>query len=173
VHRIPFVSAATLLGLSPDNPGAYTLVADAIRQFGHDVGGDLRELWRRLVFSLLVSNYDDHLRNHGFLMREPDRWSLSPAYDINPVPEMDRARVNKMPISEDSGEMSLDSALAAAPRFGLKATDAKSILRDVVQAAFAWKQAGTRLRVSASTLKAYESAFENDLVIEARRLLKL
>jgi len=81
-HRIPFISAATLLGLSRGDPGAYTMLADGIRQFGSDVSGDLRELWRRLIFSLLASNYDDHLRNHGFLMREPGRWSLSPAYDM-------------------------------------------------------------------------------------------
>lgn len=78
--RIPFLSGASLLGLSADDPGAYTRLADGIRQFGDDVAGDLRELWRRLVFSLLVSNYDDHLRNHGFLMHSAGRWSLSPAY---------------------------------------------------------------------------------------------
>jgi serine/threonine-protein kinase HipA len=172
-QRIPFVSAATLLGLPPDNPGAYTMVADSIRQFGHDVAGDLRELWRRLVFSLLVSNYDDHLRNHGFLMREPGRWSLSPAYDINPVPEVDRARVNKMPISEDNEEPSMEGALAVAPRFGIKATDAKTILRDVAKIASSWRRTGGKLKLKASTLSAYESAFENQLTVEAQRLLKL
>jgi serine/threonine-protein kinase HipA len=59
-----------LLGLPQGETGAYSMLADGIRQFGNDVPGDLRELWRRLVFSLLASNYDDHLRNHGFLMRE-------------------------------------------------------------------------------------------------------
>jgi hypothetical protein len=98
--RIPFISAASLLGLPQGELGAYTMLADGIRQFGNDVAGDLRELWRRLVFSLLASNYDDHLRNHGFLMHEPGRWSLSPAYDLNPVPEMDRARVSKTAITE-------------------------------------------------------------------------
>jgi serine/threonine-protein kinase HipA len=78
-NRVPFISASSLLGLPQGDPGAYTLLADGIRQFGNDVPGDLRELWRRLVFSLLASNYDDHLRNHGFLMHEPGRWSLSPA----------------------------------------------------------------------------------------------
>ena len=77
--RLPFVSGASLLGLPQGDPGAYTLMADGIRQFGHDVASDLRELWRRLVFSLLASNYDDHLRNHGFLMLEAGRWALSPA----------------------------------------------------------------------------------------------
>src|SRR5437870_106434 len=89
-NRIPFISAATLLALPQGDQAAYTMLADGIRQFGNNVPGDLRELWRRLVFSLLASNYDDHLRNHGFLMHESRRWSLSPAYDINPVPEMDQ-----------------------------------------------------------------------------------
>ena len=71
---------------------------------GNDVPGDLRELWRRLIFSLLASNRDDHLRNHGFLMRKSGHWSLSPAYDINPVPEMDRVRVGKTPIKGDDIE---------------------------------------------------------------------
>ena len=160
-HRIPFASAASLLGLPRDDPGAYTLVADAIRQFGYDVAGDLRELWRRLVFSLLASNYDDHLRNHGFLMREFGRWSLSPAYDINPVPEVDRARVNKMPISEDRDEPSIDGALAVAPRFGIKAPEAKKILREVSFAVFAWRKTGRKLGLKATTLDDYTSAFQN------------
>ncbi len=170
-QRIPFVSAATLLGLPPDNPGAYTLVADAIRQFGHDVTEDLRELWRRLVFSLLASNYDDHLRNHGFLMHEPGRWMLSPAYDINPVPEVDRARVNKMPISEDNEEPSIEGALAVAPRFGIKAHEAKQILRNVTQAVSAWRKTGRKLGLKAATLDAYSSAFENGPQDEAMHFL--
>ena len=97
---------------------------------------DLRELWRRLVFSLLASNYDDHLRNHGFLMRQPGRWSLSPAYDLNPVPEMDRVRLSKTAIAEDQPEPSIASALAVAQRFGLKTVESKEILREVFTAVF-------------------------------------
>src|SRR5258706_7641262 len=125
--RIPYISGSSLLGLPQDNPGAYTMLADGIRQFGNDVASDLRELWRRLVFSLLASNYDDHLRNHGFLMREPGRWSLSPAYDINPVPEVDRVRMNKTSIAEDQAEPTIVGALTAAPRFGVKPGEAKQI----------------------------------------------
>ena len=169
--RIPFISGASLLGLSPGDPGAYTLLADAIRQFGHDVAGDLRELWRRLLFSLLASNYDDHLRNHGFLMREAGRWSLSPAYDLNPVPEIDRVRVSKTPISEEREESSIIGALAVADRFGIKAYTAKSILREVFTAVAAWRRTGRRLRIKAATLDAYASAFEHELMDEARSLL--
>ena len=169
--RIPFISAVTLLGLPHGDPGAYTLLADGIRQFGHDVPGDLRELWRRLVFSLLASNYDDHLRNHGFLMREPGRWSLSPAYDINPVPEVDRVSTNKTAIAEDQEEPTIEGVLAAAPRFGLKTTEAKKILREVFTVVSSWRNTGRRLRLKALTLDAYASAFEHPLIDEARQLL--
>ena len=168
---MPFISAATLLGLPQGDPGAYTLLADGIRQFGHDVPGDLRELWRRLVFSLLASNYDDHLRNHGFLMREPGRWSLSPAYDINPVPEVDRVRMNKTSIAEDQAEPTIAGALDAAPRFGLRTAEARKVLREVFAAVAGWRTTGKRLRLKAPTLDAYASAFQHPLMDEARQLL--
>lgn len=169
--RLPFLSGASLLGLSVDDPGAYTRLADGVRQFGHDVTGDLRELWRRLIFSLLASNCDDHLRNHGFLMHAAGRWSLSPAYDLNPVPEIDRVRVNKTPISEDNEEPSIAGALAVAARFGLKAPAAKTILREIFTAVSAWRTTGRKLRIKAATLDVYASAFEHELMAEARRLL--
>jgi serine/threonine-protein kinase HipA len=170
-NRIPFISAVTLLGLPQGDPGAYTLLADGIRQFGNDVPGDLRELWRRLVFSLLASNYDDHLRNHGFLMHEPGRWSLSPAYDINPVPEVDRVHMSKTAVTEDQDEPSIANALAAAPRFGLKATESKKILHEILTAVSGWHKTGRQLHLKASALDTYASAFEHPLMDEARQLL--
>ena len=169
--RIPFVSGASLLGLPQGDPGAYTLLADAIRQFGDDVAGDLHELWRRLVFSLLASNYDDHLRNHGFLMREPGRWSLSPAYDLNPVPEIDRVRTSQTPISEEREEASIAEALAVAGRFGIKGPAARTILLEVFTAVAGWRRTARRLRLKRATVEAYASAFEHELMDEARRLL--
>ena len=170
-QRIPFLSASSLLGLPPDQPGAYTLIADGIRQFGSDVIPDLHELWRRMVFSLLASNFDDHLRNHGFLMHQPGRWSLSPAYDLNPVPAIDRARFNKTAITEDGSEPTPGLALAAAPRFGLKPAEARAILQEVVITLSGWHPAGKRLGIKAATLNAYESAFQHDLMAEAKSIL--
>ena len=169
-RRIPFLSANTLLGLMQGQPGAYTLLADGIRQFGHDIGADLRELWRRLIFSLLASNYDDHLRNHGFLMREPGRWALSPAYDLNPVPEIDHAQTPKTAITENQETPSIEAALAAAVRFGLKPAEAKKILREVRAAVSQWRKTGRELRLKAKTLDAYATAFEHPLMDEASRL---
>jgi serine/threonine-protein kinase HipA len=170
-RRIPFLSANSLLGLLPGQSGAYTQIADGIRQFGHNIPEDLRQLWRRLVFSLLASNYDDHLRNHGFLMLEPGRWALSPAYDLNPVPEIDRARTPVTPISEESEEPTIAAALEAGPRFGLKCAEGKDILAEVFGAVSNWRKTGRQLRIKAGTLDAYGTAFENPLVDEARKLL--
>jgi serine/threonine-protein kinase HipA len=170
-QRIPFLSANSLLGLPLGEPGAYTLLADGIRQFGHNSAADLRELWRRLIFSLLASNYDDHLRNHAFLMRAPGRWALSPAYDLNPVPEIDRALTPKTAIDENSDEPTIAAALAAAPRFGLKTAEAKSVLAEVVMAVTDWRKVGRKLRIKATTLDAYATAFEHPLMDEARKIL--
>lgn len=169
-QRIPFLSAHSLLGLPPGEPGAYTLLADGLRQFGHEVIRDLRELWRRIVFSRLINNNDDHLRNHGFLMAAPGRWRLSPAYDLNPVPEMDRTQSPATPLSEDPGEYTLADAVQVAPRFGLKLSEAKVILHEVVTAVSRWRETGRKLRLRAATLEAYASAFEHPLRDEARIL---
>ncbi len=169
-QRLPFISANSLLGLPHGEPGAYTLLADGIRQFGDDVTGDLRELWRRLVFSLLASNYDDHLRNHGFLMRTAGKWSLSPAYDLNPVPEIERAQMPKTSISEEASDSSIEAALEAAPRFGLTPSAAKAIVREVHAVVADWRKAARKLRIPARTLDAYASAFEHPLMDEAAKL---
>jgi len=169
--RIPFISAATLLGLPVGEEGSYGMLADAIRQFGDDVPGDLRELWRRMVFSLLASNYDDHLRNHGFLMHRAGRWSLSPAYDINPVTEIERAGINKTSIVEDGGEASIEAAIQASPRFGLKADEAVHILREMLPVVRQWRKHGQQLHLTASQLNAYTTAFENDFIQEAQALV--
>lgn len=170
-HRVPFLSAATLLGLPVDQGAAYTMIADAIRQHGDEVTRDLHELWRRMVFNLLASNFDDHSRNHGFLMRRAGRWSLAPAYDLNPVPEIERAQISKTAISEDDAEPSIEDALRVAARFALKPAQAKSILREVFSVLGRWREIGKELRIKAGTLKAYETAFDHTLMDEARQIL--
>jgi serine/threonine-protein kinase HipA len=172
-RRVPFVSANSLLGMERGELGSYAALADGIRQFGHNVVGDLHELWRRLVFSLLASNYDDHLRNHAFLMREAGRWALSPAYDLNPVPEIDRTQAPRTAISENREDPSIEGALAAASRFDLSASRALAILGQVFTAVSGWRDTGRSLRMKTKTLDAYSSAFEHPLMDEARRRLQI
>jgi serine/threonine-protein kinase HipA len=172
-ERIPFLSASTLTGLGRDATGSYTMIAEAIRRNGDDARADLAELWRRMVFSLLASNFDDHFRNHGFLMLRPGAWALSPAYDINPMPESDRFQCSKTPIAEFENETGVEVALAAAKRFRLDQPEAKNILRMACLAVAKWKSVGRELRLTASTLRPYVSAFENPFMEEARRILAL
>jgi serine/threonine-protein kinase HipA len=110
------------------------------------------------------------LRNHGFLMGVPGKWSLSPAYDLNPVPEIERAQVQKTAISEEGDRPSLEFALQAAPRFGLKPAAAREIVRDVHAAVSGWRKVGRSLGLSARTLDAFASAFEHPLMDEAAKL---
>ncbi len=172
-HRVPFVSAATLVGADEREPGSYVAIAEAIRRFGDDVLADLAELWRRMVFSLLVSNCDDHLRNHGFLMHRRGRWSLAPAYDINPVPETERGASHQTPLGDRTTDFSIELALDLAGSFGLQPARAKAVLVEVTTAVAGWKQVGKRLRLPATTLAAYDSAFANPCFDAARRLLRL
>lgn len=88
------------------------------------------------------------------------------------MPEIDRTQTPKTPITEDEPEPSIDTALSAASRFGLKAPAAKTILREVLSAVTDWRQTGRQLRLKATTLDAYASAFEHPLMQEARRLAK-
>lgn len=104
-------------------------------------------------------------------MHEAGRWSLSPAYDLNPVPEIDRANVHKTPLSEDQEEPGIAAALNVAARFGLKPAAARTILKEVFTAVFAWRRTGRKLGLKAATLDTYASAFEHETRDEARKLL--
>ena len=83
-RRIPFLSAMSMLGSKDNETRSYLEIVDALRQHGAAPKADMEALWRRLVFNILISNTDDHLRNHGFLYKGPAGWRLSPAYDLNP-----------------------------------------------------------------------------------------
>ncbi|MFM7290136.1 MAG: type II toxin-antitoxin system HipA family toxin [Planctomycetia bacterium] len=165
LQRLPFVSASTLLGLSVDDAGSYTRLADAMRVHGDRVHEDLVELWRRVVYSIMAANYDDHMHNHGFLMRHPAAWSLAPAFDINPTPVIDRARRPKTPVDDESPPIddpasALDEACRHAARFGLRPNDARRIIGEVGGAVAKWRSIGKRLGIPAATLAAYSDAFQ-------------
>ena len=100
-RRIPFLSAMSMIGAADDETHSYLELVDAIRQHGAEVREDLRELWRRVLFNVLVSNVDDHLRNYGFLYDTLKRgWRLSPACDLNPVPVDVKPRILSMMIDD-------------------------------------------------------------------------
>ena len=160
--RVMYISGATLLGADTTAPGehAYTELADALRAHGADPTADIAELWRRIAFSILITNIDDHLMNLGFLHADAGRWRLAPAFDLNPFP--DRARELKTWISEDAGPAaSIEALVVAAPHFGLSAARAKEIVAEVHRAVRTWRAVGAAIGMSADELEAFEDAFEH------------
>ena len=170
--RIMYVSAATMLGAEVTEPEehTYTEIVDAIRVHGADAQSDIEELWRRIAFSILITNVDDHLRNHGFLHVDREFWRLSPAFDINPSPE--RVRELKTWISEDAGpDMTIDALMSVIAYFRITARRAKEILRDVARAVDAWRKIGKRIGMSDEELEPFADAFEHTERSAARKLL--
>jgi serine/threonine-protein kinase HipA len=125
--RLPFLSAMSVLDAKDNEPRSYLEFVDILRQHGAAPKEDMHALWRRIVFSILISNTDDHLRNHGFLWAGPAGWRLSPAYDLNPVPTDIKPRILTTAIDMDDGTASLNLALAVAGYFELAAAEAGRI----------------------------------------------
>lgn len=160
--RIPYQSAASLLQAARDEDRSYTEIADAIRAHGHAPTQDVRQLWRRLVFNLLVTNVDDHLQNLGFLHVERGLWRLAPAFDVNPFP--DKARESKTWLSERDGPIvDLQMLLARSAYFSLDADQALAVLAEVHAAVSKWRQVARDPQVGLRTeeLDDFAPAFEH------------
>lgn len=160
--RLMYISAATMLGAdtSEANEHSYTEIVDALRQHGAQPQADIEELWRRVAFSILITNVDDHLHNHGFLHVQHGQWSLAPAFDINPFPE--RIRELKTWISEDTGpEASIAALMSVAPYFRIDRDTAIRILTDVQRAVDRWRQIGRLIGMCDRELDQFADAFEH------------
>jgi len=154
----------------PGGEHAYTQIVDALRVHGAAAQSDIEELWRRIAFSILINNVDDHLRNHGFLHVAHSQWRLAPAFDLNPFP--DRARELKTWISEEAGpEATIEGVMSVRAYFRIQPTRAKQILRKVERAVASWRAVGRRLRMSPHELDAFTEAFEHPERAAARRAM--
>ncbi|MBS0609844.1 MAG: HipA domain-containing protein, partial [Proteobacteria bacterium] len=161
--RIPYQSAASLLQASREEDRSYTEIADAIRSHGHAPTDDLRQLWRRLVLNLLITNVDDHLQNHGFLHVEHGLWRLAPAFDINPFPDKDGE--SKTWLSEQDGPITdVQMLLARAAYFALDKNQALAVLGEVHAAVSNWRQValGPEVGLRAAELHDFAAAFEHE-----------
>ena len=160
-QRIPFLSAMSMLDAKDNEPHSYLEIADALKMHGATPKEDLKELFSRMVFNILISNTDDHLRNHGFLYQDLDGWKLSPAYDLNPVPVDIKPRILTTNISEDDGTASLELAYGVAPQFDLDSKEAKKTAKKIGKAVSTWREVGEELGISKAGLKRMASAFEH------------
>lgn len=169
-HRIPFLSGLSMMGLKDGERGSYPELVDALTQFGARASADAAELFRRMVLNILISNVDDHLRNHGFLWRDKAGWTLSPVYDLNPVPVDVRPRILTTNIDLDEATCNIDLALSVAGYFGLTAKEAKAIVSEVGQATSTWRGVARRNGAKPSEIDRMASAFEHEDLERATRM---
>jgi serine/threonine-protein kinase HipA len=161
--RIPFLSAMSMLEAVDGENRSYMEIADALRMYSASTTEDLTELWRRVVFTVLISNTDDHLRNHGFLYASSQGWRLSPAYDLNPVPTDIRPRILSTAIVEgDDQSASMDLAFLAADHFGIGDEQAREVAEEVAAAVAQWRGVARGLGASNSDCDRMASAFEHE-----------
>ncbi len=160
--RIPFLSAMSMLGAQDNEQHSYLEFVDALRLYGAAPKEDMRALWRQIVFSILISNTDDHLRNHGFLYAGPDGWRLAPAYDLNPVPTDIKPRVLTTAIDVDDNTASLRLALSVAGYFELKDKEATAIAAEVGRAVSGWRARAAQLGLTKAQIDRMASAFEHE-----------
>tara|TARA_R110002072_G_scaffold19100_30_gene71231 strand:- start:33907 stop:35154 length:1248 start_codon:yes stop_codon:yes gene_type:complete len=160
--RLPFLSAMAMTGSKDGERGSYPEIVDSLTEHGAQAKVDASKLYRRVAFSVLISNVDDHLRNHGFLWVGKDGWTLSPAYDLNPTPVDLKARVLTTNIDLDEGTCSLDLLESAAEYFSLALADARGIIKEVARTTSAWRETAKGVGARAAEISRMASAFEHD-----------
>ena len=161
LERRPFASGLTMLGAheSEVSSFSYADLAGAIRQFGTEVRQDLHELFRRMLLNILVTNDDDHLRNHGFLF-DGEGWRLSPLYDVVPKPQLGLERRLVLGVGPEGRNATIENALAGAAVFDLSHDDAKAIAENMSRTvATRWEQLFTEAGISAADRKRFATCF--------------
>lgn len=167
--RIPFLSAMSALAAKDNEMHSYLEIADAIRQMSASPKKDLESLWRRIVFNVLISNVDDHLRNHAFLYHGLSGWRLSPAYDLNPTPTDVKPRILSTAIDLIDPTASLDLAVDVAHYFDLDNLHAKKIIKEVGSVTALWRGEAAKLKIKKSEIDRMASAFEHEDLQQAMR----
>jgi len=158
-ERIHFASAMTMTGNNEDtirdNPASYLEIAEFIQNYGANIDNDLQQLWRRIVFNIAISNTDDHLRNHGFILTE-NGWVLSPAYDINPSTDKDGLALN---IDMDNNTLDFELAKSVGEYFRLNNSEMDIIINEVKSAVSSWKDIASKIGISKKEVELMENAF--------------
>lgn len=162
-QRIHFSSAMTMTGNTEESlknvSPSYLDIVDVIENYGINVEENLHQLWRRLIFNIAVSNTDDHLRNHGFIMNEKG-WELSPAYDINPSVEKDGLALN---IDADDNALDLDLAIGVGEYFRLGEDDMNQIIEEILSVISNWKHYAKKIGIAQKEQLIMEPAFKVEL----------
>lgn len=169
--RVGYASAMTMLEANNGDRRSYLEIAAVIEERSPAATSELRQLWRRMAFSILISNTDDHLRNHGFLHENAESWSLSPAFDLNPNPAPGPKDLSTA-IDFDDTRASVETLLRVADFFRLDASDALDVLAEVTRAAASWRRVAESHGLTQRDLDDMEPAFEHTEARRARALTK-
>lgn len=158
-ERIHFASAMTMTGNNEDtirdNPASYLYIAEFIQTYGTEIQENLHQLWRRIVFNIAISNTDDHLRNHGFILTNKG-WILSPAYDLNPSIDKDGLALN---IDMDNNALDFDLAKSVGTFFRLNEQQMDSIIQEVLNQVEQWRDIANKIGISRSEQELMKKAF--------------
>jgi serine/threonine-protein kinase HipA len=159
--RVGYVSAMTMLEATDGTRGSYLEIAAVVEDTSPTTTGDLHQLWRRIAFSTLASNTDDHLRNHGFLRRTSAGWSLAPAFDLNPDPE---PGPKHFATSIDGGDdrSSAETLMSVIDDFRLSREEAIATLGEVRTACEKWRAVAAKSGLSAAAVQRMAPAFEHE-----------
>lgn len=159
-ERIHFVSAMTMTGnneaILKDEPASYLDIAEFIQNHCKNVDKNLAQLWRRIVFNIAISNTDDHLRNHGFII-DNNEWELSPGYDLNPSIDKDGLALN---IDMDQNALDFELAKSVGEYFRLGKKDMNLILDEVLEAVSHWKAVAKHIGISNQEINLMSKAFQ-------------
>lgn len=169
--RIGYVSAMTMLEANDGDPRSYLEIAEVIEEHSPSAAEELIQLWRRMAFYILISNTDDHLRNHGFLHDHGNSWRLSPAFDLNPNPRPGPKYLSTA-IDFESTRASVSTLMEVAPYFRLNDHDAHGVLYQVVRAVMRWRSVALAHGLEPRDLNIMEPAFEHAEAKFAQRLIQ-
>ena len=167
--RIGYASAMTMLETRDRDQRSYLEIAAVIEERSPVATADLHQLWRRIAFSVLISNTDDHLRNHGFLHQHAGSWTLSPAFDLNPNPAPGPKDLSTA-IDYGDTRASVQTLLKVADYFRLDASQALDVLAEVTQATANWRRVAESHGLTQRDLEGMEPAFETAETRQARAL---
>lgn len=158
-QRIHFASAMTLLGFTDGadhhDGVSYLDIVEFLMKNGSNIDEDLVKLWTRIVFNICVSNTDDHLRNHGFILTQSG-WNLSPAYDINPIEGGNGLKLN---IDSEDNSLSLALALSVAPYFRLEPDTAQTIINQILEVVSGWEVLAKQMGISRAEIERMRGCF--------------
>ena len=159
-ERIHFASAMTMTGNNEetikDNHPSYLEIAEFISNYGISIEKNLHQLWRRIVFNISISNTDDHLRNHGFILTN-EGWILSPAYDLNPSIDKDGLSLN---IDMYNNDLDFELAKSVGEYFRLNEKQMNTIINEVSSVVSKWKEIANKIGISRSEQQLMEKAFK-------------